>query len=32
MDAAGTTLHEHDMAVPWDGGLFDIQSVLAFED
>jgi len=23
MDAPGTTLHEHDMLVPWDNGTFD---------
>jgi hypothetical protein len=25
MDGAGTTLHDHGIAVPWDGGLVDVR-------
>lgn len=27
LDGAGTTLHAHDKMVPWDGGLFDVQTI-----
>ena len=30
MDGAGTSLHQHDMDVPWDGGLLDQGLLLSF--